>query len=57
METVRDFLKRENGRIELRFTDDPGGSDIRLFQTSSPCRMRFAVHSMGVSRTRKKRCR
>ncbi|SAL33769.1 CheA signal transduction histidine kinase [Caballeronia sordidicola] len=33
MDAVRDFLKRENGSIELRFTDSRTGAPFRQFQT------------------------
>lgn len=33
MDAVQDFLKRENGRIEIRFTDDEEGSTFRRFET------------------------
>lgn len=33
MDAVRDFLKREKGSIELRFTDDHHGAAFRQFQT------------------------
>ena len=32
MDAVQDFLKRENGNIELRFTDDRQGAQFRQFQ-------------------------
>ncbi|MBB3261532.1 HAMP domain-containing protein/HPt (histidine-containing phosphotransfer) domain-containing protein [Paraburkholderia bannensis] len=33
MDAVRDFLEREGGRIELRFTDNREGADYRHFET------------------------
>jgi two-component system chemotaxis sensor kinase CheA len=48
MDAVRDFLKRENGGIELRFTDDRRGADYRRFQVVVFLPERCAVHSMGV---------
>ncbi|WP_322054608.1 ATP-binding protein [Paraburkholderia bannensis] len=33
MDAVRDFLEREGGRIELRFTDNREGADYRYFET------------------------
>ncbi|WP_322048563.1 ATP-binding protein [Paraburkholderia sp. J67] len=33
MDAVRDFLEREGGRIELRFTDHREGADYRHFET------------------------
>jgi two-component system chemotaxis sensor kinase CheA len=47
MDAVRDFLKRENGSIELRFTDDRRGADYRLFQIVVSLPERCAVHSAG----------
>jgi two-component system chemotaxis sensor kinase CheA len=48
MDAVRDFLKRENGSIELRFTDDRRGADYRLFQIVVSLPERCAVHSKGL---------
>jgi two-component system chemotaxis sensor kinase CheA len=48
MDAVRDFLKRENGGIELRFTDDRRGADYRRFQVVVFLPERCAVHSTGV---------
>ncbi|WP_027797417.1 Tar ligand binding domain-containing protein [Paraburkholderia acidipaludis] len=47
MDAVRDFLKRENGSIQLRFTDDQRGADYRLFQIVVCLPERCAVHSVG----------
>lgn len=33
MDAVQDFVRREHGRIELRFTDDRKGAEFRQFQT------------------------
>ena len=33
MDAVQDFLKRENGKIEIRFVDDRVGADFRQFET------------------------
>lgn len=33
MDAVQDFVKRENGKIEIRFTDDSVGADFRQFET------------------------
>ena len=33
MDAVQDFVRREHGRIELRFTDDRNGAEFRQFQT------------------------
>ncbi|TKC88763.1 HAMP domain-containing protein [Trinickia terrae] len=48
MDAVRDFLKRENGGIELRFTDDRRGADYRRFQTIVSLPEQCAVDSTGV---------
>ncbi len=49
MDAVRDFLKRENGNIELRFTDDRKGADFRQFQTIVCLPDSFAVDSVGMA--------
>ncbi|MDE1184764.1 ATP-binding protein [Paraburkholderia sp.] len=49
MDAVRDFLKRENGRIELRFTDDHQGAAFRHFQTIVSLPEEWAVDSLGES--------
>jgi len=46
MDAVRDFLKREHGRIELHFTDDRKGEAFRHFQTVISLPDRFAVDSV-----------
>ncbi|APD12560.1 MCP four helix bundle domain-containing protein [Pandoraea sputorum] len=33
MDAVQDFVRREHGRIELRFTDERKGAEFRQFQT------------------------
>ncbi len=33
MDAVQDFVKREKGKIEIRFTDDSAGADFRQFET------------------------
>ncbi|CAB3756557.1 HAMP domain-containing protein [Paraburkholderia humisilvae] len=48
MDAVREFLARENGRIELRFTDDHKGADFRPFQTIVCLPDSFAVDSLGT---------
>ncbi|RKF40859.1 Tar ligand binding domain-containing protein [Paraburkholderia fungorum] len=48
MDAVRDFLKRENGSIALRFTDDRCGADYRLFQIVVCLPERCAVQSTGA---------
>jgi two-component system chemotaxis sensor kinase CheA len=52
MDAVRDFLKRENGSIELRFTDSRTGADFRQFQTVVSLPDSFVVSSVGT-RTRR----
>ena len=49
MDAVRDFIKREGGRIELRFTDDHAGADFRQFQTIVYLPEHCAVDSVGTS--------
>jgi two-component system chemotaxis sensor kinase CheA len=48
MDAVRDFLRRENGSIELRFTDDHKGASFRQFQTIVSLPDSFAVDTLGV---------
>ena len=48
MDAVRDFLRRENGRIELRFTDDRKGAPFRQFQTIVCLPDHVAVDTLGV---------
>ncbi|RKF46014.1 ATP-binding protein [Paraburkholderia fungorum] len=48
MDAVRDFLKREHGRIELRFTDDHKGASFRQFQTIVCLPDSVAVDTLGV---------
>jgi two-component system, chemotaxis family, sensor kinase CheA len=48
MDAVRDFLTRESGGIELRFTDDLRGAEYRRFQTIVHLPERFAVDSLGA---------
>ncbi|HVE11002.1 MAG TPA: HAMP domain-containing protein [Paraburkholderia sp.] len=48
MDAVRDFLKREHGSIELRFTDDRKGAEFRQFQTIVCLPDSFAVDSLGT---------
>ncbi|HEY6896137.1 MAG TPA: ATP-binding protein, partial [Rhodocyclaceae bacterium] len=33
MDAVQDFVRREQGRIEIRFTDNAVGADFRQFET------------------------
>ncbi|MGF6572157.1 two-component system chemotaxis sensor kinase CheA [Paraburkholderia sp. GAS333] len=48
MDAVRDFLRRENGSIELRFTDDRKGASFRQFQTIVSLPDSFAVDTLGA---------
>jgi two-component system chemotaxis sensor kinase CheA len=48
MDAVRDFLQRENGSIELRFTDDRKGAGFRQFQTIVCLPDSYAVDSLGT---------
>jgi two-component system chemotaxis sensor kinase CheA len=48
MDAVRDFLRRENGSIELRFTDDHTGAPFRQFQTIICLPDSVAVDTLGV---------
>ncbi|HEX7935541.1 MAG TPA: HAMP domain-containing protein [Paraburkholderia sp.] len=48
MDAVRDFLKRENGSIELRFTDDHKGAAYRQFQTIVCLPDHVAVDTLGT---------
>ncbi|MFM0418589.1 ATP-binding protein [Paraburkholderia aromaticivorans] len=48
MDAVRDFLKRANGSIELRFTDDQKGAAFRQFQTIVCLPDSVAVDTLGV---------
>jgi two-component system chemotaxis sensor kinase CheA len=48
MDAVRDFLERENGRIELRFTDDRKGAAFRQFQTIVCLPDSVAVDTLGA---------
>ncbi|MGF6775214.1 MCP four helix bundle domain-containing protein [Paraburkholderia sp. GAS334] len=52
MDAVRDFLTRENGRIELHFTDDREGADFRQFQTVVCLPDTLAVDSLGTDARR-----
>ncbi|MBA9843933.1 MAG: MCP four helix bundle domain-containing protein [Ralstonia sp.] len=49
MDAVQEFLKREQGRIELRFTDDHKGAAFRQFQTVVCLPERFAVDSVNAT--------
>jgi two-component system chemotaxis sensor kinase CheA len=48
MDAVRDFLRREHGSIELRFTDDHKGAPFRQFQTIVCLPDSVAVDTFGV---------
>ncbi|WP_027215046.1 HAMP domain-containing protein [Burkholderia sp. WSM2232] len=48
MDAVRDFLKRENGSIQLRFTDDHKGAAFRQFQTIVCLPDSMAVDTLGT---------
>jgi two-component system, chemotaxis family, sensor kinase CheA len=48
MDAVRDFLRRENGSIELRFTDAHPGAPFRQFQTIVCLPDSVAVDTLGV---------
>ncbi|HEY4350520.1 MAG TPA: MCP four helix bundle domain-containing protein [Paraburkholderia sp.] len=48
MDAVRDFLDREHGSIELRFTDDHKGAEFRQFQTIVCLPDNLAVDSLGT---------
>ncbi|WP_158904104.1 MCP four helix bundle domain-containing protein [Burkholderia sp. L27(2015)] len=47
MDAVQDFLKRENGNIELQFTDDRQGAQFRQFQVVVVLPDGFAVEGVG----------
>ncbi|MFP4891312.1 ATP-binding protein [Paraburkholderia sp. EG304] len=49
MDAVRDLVRREHGRIELRFTDDRRGADYRRFQTVVSFPEDWAVDSLDAS--------
>ncbi|MBN3847299.1 HAMP domain-containing protein [Paraburkholderia sp. Ac-20342] len=49
MDAVRDFVRREQGRIELRFTDERRGADYRRFQTVVYFPENWAVDSLDKS--------
>ena len=49
MDAVQEFLKREQGRIELRFTDDNKGAAFRQFQTVVCLPERLAVDSVNAA--------
>ncbi|QGZ57785.1 HAMP domain-containing protein [Paraburkholderia acidiphila] len=52
MDAVRDFLEREGGAIELRFTDERAGSDYRHFQTVVRLPQQWAVKMADASQAK-----
>jgi two-component system chemotaxis sensor kinase CheA len=50
MDAVRDFLKREQGTIALRFTDDQNGAAFRQFQTVVTLPARYALDTAVAAR-------
>ncbi|RZI42762.1 HAMP domain-containing protein [Herbaspirillum sp. HC18] len=48
MDAVQDFIKRENGKIVLRFTDDETGAEYRRFETVLLLPDSHAVDSVAV---------
>jgi two-component system, chemotaxis family, sensor kinase CheA len=47
MDAVQDFVRRENGRIEIRFTDHLAGADFRRFETIVCLPESFAENANG----------
>jgi len=45
MDAVQEFLKRENGKIEIRFVDDRVGADFRRFETIVSLPDSFTAHA------------
>ena len=45
MDAVQDFLKRESGKIEIRFVDDRVGADFRQFETIVSLPDSFTAHA------------
>jgi len=45
MDAVQDFLRRENGKIEIRFVDDRVGADFRSFETIVSLPDSFTAHA------------
>ncbi len=54
MDAVRDFLKRVNGNIELRFTDNRRDADTRLFQMVITLPEQCAVPGVGMPQEKEK---
>jgi HPt (histidine-containing phosphotransfer) domain-containing protein len=48
MDAVKDFLEREEGKIELRFTDENVGADFRQFETIVFLPDRYAVDTVSL---------
>ncbi|MBK4737252.1 ATP-binding protein [Noviherbaspirillum pedocola] len=46
MDAVKDFLEREQGKIQLRFTDEDVGADFRQFETIVFLPDRYAVDTV-----------
>ncbi|HEY2022962.1 ATP-binding protein [Paraburkholderia sp.] len=49
MDAVRELVRREHGRIELRFTDERRGADYRRFQTVVSFPEAWAVDSLAAA--------
>jgi len=49
MDAVQNFVKREQGAISIRFTDDAVGADFRSFETVVCLPMSFAKHVDGFN--------
>ena len=47
MDAALHFVKRENGKLDIRFTDNAVGQDFRSFETIVYLPASFAVHSEG----------
>ena len=52
MDAVRDFLEREGGAIELRFTDERRGADYRHFQTIVRLPLQWAVQTVEAAQAK-----
>ncbi|MBS1154474.1 MAG: chemotaxis protein CheA [Proteobacteria bacterium] len=57
MDAVNDFVKRENGRIEIRFLDHAQGADFRQFEIVVSLPESFAEHVDGDEALRIERAR
>jgi chemotaxis protein histidine kinase CheA len=49
MDAVQNFVKREQGSIEIRFTDDAVGAEFRQFETVVRLPISFAKHVDGFN--------